>query len=71
MSQFKNDLDKIKTLKEFFDVCEKHYDCEGTRVGEIVRKQLIKNVDKLIAISGAKKRTVNETPKKSILDLLK
>ncbi len=49
-----NDLENAKTLKDFFDICGKHFDVSGTKLGDVAKFALIKNIDKIIDVTGAK-----------------
>lgn len=60
MNDFKTELKTAKNLKEFLDICQKHYDCENAKLGDISRGLLIANIDKVIMISGAKKRDLKK-----------
>jgi len=48
------DLDNAVTLKDFFDICGKHFDVPGTKLGSMAKMGLIKNIDKIIDVTGAK-----------------
>ena len=51
---FKEELKTATTLDEFLIICGKHYDLKNARLGTIAKAQLINNIDKIIALAGAK-----------------
>lgn len=56
MEDFKAELKTIDNLEDFFKVCGKHYDLKNTKLGAITKGILIVNIDKIIKLTGAKKK---------------
>lgn len=52
--KFKIALAKCKTVKEFFDVCEKFYDLKNAKLGVGAKVILTSQIDGIIAATGAK-----------------
>ncbi len=50
----KKDLAEAQTLKDFFTICEKHFDVQGTKLQGLAKNSLINNLDKIIDATGAK-----------------
>ena len=55
----KSELKTANTMEEFLNICSKHYDFKNAKLGTISRGSLIINIDKVIAISGAKPKNTN------------
>jgi len=52
--QFKRELSTAATMDEFLQICSRHYDFKGAKLGPISRGLLVANIDKVIQLSGAK-----------------
>jgi hypothetical protein len=54
MEALKKHLQQAQTMEEFLSICSQYYDFRNAKLGLIGRATLISQIDKVIAISGAK-----------------
>ena len=59
MDEIKDELKSCRTLNEVFDVLDEHYDLDQ-RIGPIAKSILVNSVNKIIIMTGAKKRKWQE-----------
>jgi len=59
MDEIKEALKKCRTVNDIFDVLDDHYDLDQ-QMGPISRSILIKNVPRIILLTGAKKKQWQE-----------
>jgi len=52
--EFKTELSNAKTVKEFFDVCNKYYHTDQAKLGILSKAALMANIDTLIKTTNAK-----------------
>ena len=55
MNELKDKLESCNTLNEVFDVLDEVYDLDQ-RIGPISKSILVRSVNKIIMLTGAKKR---------------
>ena len=59
VNEIKDELKSCDTLNEIFDVLDKYYDLDQ-RIGLIGRSIIVNGVNRIILITGAKKRKWQE-----------
>ena len=54
-SKFKEDLkNNANNLEDFFNICQKHFDCKNAKLGVITKNIMIINIDKIITLTKVK-----------------
>jgi len=61
MNEVEEKLENCNTLNEIFDVLDEYYDLDQ-QIGPISKVILVKNVGRIIKITGAKRRTYQIEP---------